>query len=835
MTAKAVIHLIPNAHLDPVWLWDWREGFTEMIATTRTVLDLMDEFPDLTFMRGEAMLYRHIEENDPVTFRRLRRQIEAGRWDVVGGTMLQSDMNMPATETFIRHMLLAQRYFQDRFGLKARVGWSADCFGHTHALPDLLAAGGMEAYAYTRPKDVPPQASFWWEGPAGGRLLVHHPPTGGYYTDRDATVPRLDKLLAQAEAGPCRNVPCFMGLGNHGGHPTRRMIAETQAWAQAHPQVDVRYSTLTRFFDALRSEAKSLPESAVPVFRGEANFAPRGIYAAGARFKFLYRKSEAAVDRAERIASAVAASDPAAASAPAAATGELRRAWEAILFNTFHDIMPGSSIERAFDEQTDWLGQAPHAARTVEQSAVYDLARRIDTRVRPPAPDMPSGLSVLLFNPHPWSYSGPVEVEACLDYRPLLKFRQTPYAVPIALLDPDAGQLPHQQIETEHMYAPRINLRTRVIAPVEIPAMGWKVIEYAYDETAQRRPPPGDPATASDRSITCGPWQVAAEPGDAGVRLLRAGKALLGAPGLTAVTVEDRWGIWGDFNDSPESLDLNTVRDAWRVTRVEVTERGPIRATLNVRLEGGRSRLDLALSLCHGRDAVDVRARVFWDERCARLKLIMPGGFSRAEYDTMGGTVPRGSLGEVPGGRWVRLDGAAPVGFASDALYGFNLTPSGALQATIVRATRYTADAPANAEEHPWRGVLDTGELRFSFLLTPDVAALPRLAAELEQPPLVAHVLASPGEWPRTGGCLSLDPDGVRLLALKPVEDGVGWVLRIQSFAAQTVTPQATWMGRPLTLAPICPRALATYRLRRTSGGDWTATATDILENPRVG
>src|SRR6266545_6354975 len=150
-----LIHLIPNAHLDPVWMWDWREGFTEMVSTTRTVLDLLDEYPDLTFVRGEAFLYRHIEEHDPQAFARIRRYVESGRWEVVGGTMLQLDMNMPATETLVRHLLYAQRYFQQRFGLQARAGWSADCFGHSAALPDILAAAGLEYYAYTRPAGVP--------------------------------------------------------------------------------------------------------------------------------------------------------------------------------------------------------------------------------------------------------------------------------------------------------------------------------------------------------------------------------------------------------------------------------------------------------------------------------------------------------------------------------------------------------------------------------------------------------------------------------------------------------------------------------------------------------
>ena len=69
------IHLVPNSHIDPVWLWDWREGFNEGLTTVKTVLNLMEEFPQLTFIRGEAAIYQHIEKTDPATFARLRNRL----------------------------------------------------------------------------------------------------------------------------------------------------------------------------------------------------------------------------------------------------------------------------------------------------------------------------------------------------------------------------------------------------------------------------------------------------------------------------------------------------------------------------------------------------------------------------------------------------------------------------------------------------------------------------------------------------------------------------------------------------------------------------------------
>src|SRR5512144_988924 len=101
--AMITFHLIANAHLDPVWLWDWREGLNEGLITCRTILDLMDEDRDLTFMRGESAIYEHIRRTDQATFDRIRKYVGKGRWELVGGTHIQPDTNLPATETLARH------------------------------------------------------------------------------------------------------------------------------------------------------------------------------------------------------------------------------------------------------------------------------------------------------------------------------------------------------------------------------------------------------------------------------------------------------------------------------------------------------------------------------------------------------------------------------------------------------------------------------------------------------------------------------------------------------------------------------------------------------------
>ena len=262
------------------------------------------------------------------------------------------------------------------------------------------------------------------------------------------------------------------------------------------------------------------------------------------------------------------------------------------------------------------------------------------------------------------------------------------------------------------------------------------------------------PPVIEPNYITNGRYSIRVEPGAAGIQILRDGLPLFGGEGLSAITVEDPWGAWGGMDEEPESLHLTTIRHRWTVEQVVVQESGPERSSLWVRLVGGSSRMDLTFSLYRDRDAIDVAARVFWDERSARLKMVLSldGPIQEAEFEVPGGTVRRTpGGGEVPGGRYVSVSTAdSSLGFASDALYNFDVNAT-ALHTTVVRASRYSSDFPLAAGEQPWKPATDSGELCFRFLLTGDCSVLPALALLLEQPPVALLVPPSPGHLPRVG------------------------------------------------------------------------------------
>src|SRR5439155_26649317 len=182
------------------------------------------------------------------------------------------------------------------------------------------------------------------------------------------------------------------------------------------------------------------------------------------------------------------------------------------------------------------------------------------------------------------------------------------------------------------------------------------VIEMAYVEGATP-PPIGDPVTATDGEISNGLYTVRAAKDSPGVHILQRSMPIFDGQGLGAITVEDPWGSWGGMAEERDAIHLNTIRHQWTITDVRILERGPLRAAMWVRMEGGNSRLDLTFLCSHARECVDVNARVFWNERSARLKLVLPAG-DRAEFQVPGATVKRApNLGQVPGGRWVRITG----------------------------------------------------------------------------------------------------------------------------------------------------------------------------------
>ena len=167
------IHLIGNSHIDPVWLWPWTDGFSEVKATFQAALDRIREYPDFIFTCAGACYYQWVEQNCPDMFSQIQEAVRNKRWVPVNGWHIQPDCNIPCGESFARHSLYSQRYYLEKFGKICDVGYNVDSFGHNIMLPQILQLSGMRLYTFHRPCDNEKENlnnAFYWQSPDGSRL-----------------------------------------------------------------------------------------------------------------------------------------------------------------------------------------------------------------------------------------------------------------------------------------------------------------------------------------------------------------------------------------------------------------------------------------------------------------------------------------------------------------------------------------------------------------------------------------------------------------------------------------------------------------------------------------
>ena len=242
---KPVLHLICNAHLDPVWQWRWEEGASEALATFRVAAELLREHPGFIFCHNEAVLYQWVERFDPALFREIRRLVKSGRWAISGGWFLQPDANLPGTESIIRQIAEGRRYFREKFGAVPRVAYNFDSFGHSGGLPQILRGAGYEMYIHMRPQAgelTLPAELYRWRGIDGTEIPAYRIEVGLYHTERDNIEEKLEAGAALAlKIG--RDVPVFWGLGDHGGGATREDLEKTDAFIAREKRVRVIHSS----------------------------------------------------------------------------------------------------------------------------------------------------------------------------------------------------------------------------------------------------------------------------------------------------------------------------------------------------------------------------------------------------------------------------------------------------------------------------------------------------------------------------------------------------------------------------------------------------------------
>ncbi len=770
------LHLIGHAHIDPVWLWQWPEGFQEIKATFRSALDRMAEDEEFVFTASSAAFYEWIHRNDPAMFAEIAARVAEGRWYVVGGWWLEPDCNLAAGESYVRQALIGQRWFHQHLGVMATVGFNPDSFGHNAMLPQILLKSGLTSYVFMRPLDHEkglPSRTFWWESDDGSRVLAFRIPY-----EYNSWSKEIDEHVARCAAelkAPYTQMMCFYGVGNHGGGPTQANLESIHRLRGEERLPELVMSHPGRFFDAVRASDLTLP-----VVHAELQNHARGCYAAHSGIKQWNRRAERLLLDAERLAAV------AARISGHRPKEDLTRAWKNVLFNQFHDILPGTSIEPAYTDARDELGESAASASRTIQDALQSITWKVDI------PAGEDSIPVVVWNPHSWASTVPVELEV----------GRLP-ADPVVIGDDDQRG-PVQQVRS---LATVQGGRARITFLAELPPLGYRLYRIvAGSEQAATGAGEGSPTPVLDNGLL----RVEFDETHGVARLYdhRSRVEVIGAP-LDADVINDTSDTWSHgvshFDEAAGRFDVNRVR---------LLEDGPVRSVVRVESSFSSSTLVQDYVLYRDLPYLDVRATVDWRERFRALKLRFPVNvhFPKATYEVPFGTVHRGSDGdEMPGQRWVDLTGRLRD---SGAIYGLSVVTDtkhsydvrhDRLSLTALRSPIYAHHDPKVPSADERYSFQDQGIQRFTYRLVPHSGSrvdgnAVRLAMELNQPATPLMESPHPGPLPRSLSFLSIDAPNVVLSALKEAEDGGGVVVRCYESAgeATSATIELPGLGRQL-------------------------------------
>ncbi|MBQ4044420.1 MAG: alpha-mannosidase [Clostridia bacterium] len=787
----AQLHLIGNAHLDPVWLWRWQEGFSEILNTFRSALDRMKEFPDFKFTSACAVYYEWVEKTDPAMFEEIKQRVAEGRWNIAGGWFLQPDCNAPAGESFARHALISQRYFRDKLGVTAETGYNVDSFGHNASLPQILRLSGMNHYVFMRPgpHENPNLADiFLWESADGSAVPTYRIRDPYCITSQRLHI--VDEIREKME-GDGRDRMAFYGVGNHGGGPTVRLIRQLEE--RGH--TDEIFSTPDEFFAAL-------DPSGLPVVRDELQHHARGCYSTVTRLKKGNRRCENNLLTAEAMC--VLAGKLAGMEYP---REKLTKAWKNVLFNQFHDIMGGCSIKSAYDDAAMLHGEVLSITEKTIARATALITMQIDTLC---GTDLPYGKEAdnwrlwdadrlgtpfVVFNPHPWPITETVQTTAVVE----------------EIRDPAGNAVPMQRVRGEHTNG---GDKFNTAFTASVPAYGYAVYRLHQKGTS----PEAAPLTVDERTLENDVIRVTfGEDGElASFTDKRTGKEIVSAPCSTVLLDETDCDTWAH-----NKVSLGETVATFGQPEFFVAETGAVRATLWITTRCGASTIRREYSIAPGSDRLNVKMTVDFHEKHRTLKLAFPAEGNITAAIPYGSIVRPPNTGEEPCGWWLAADG---LGFASDFACGYD-TENGMLRPTVLRGAIF-ADHFGQRTRDEFCEYMDMGVGVFTYALFPYTtpADAERRARTLNTPAIVYSDSFHHGPLGQAYSGFASDNDSVTITAIKGSEEGEGAVIRFFDADGADGHVSLTLLGHRLE---------TDYRHHEIKSLRTDGTEVDLLEFPR--
>ena len=786
--SQFTIKAVGNSHIDMAWLWPETETVEVVRNTFGTALALMREYPDFKFTASAAQAYVWMEEKYPAIFQEIEQRVKEGRWEIVGGMWVEPDLNMPDGESLVRQILYGKRYFKQKFGVDVNIGWNPDSFGYNAQLPQIYVRSGIDYFVtqkllWAHEFTTFPYRLFWWQAPDGSRLMTYFPSDYANAIEpvkmaRDSATygPLMWKYNGGTNSAPAGALQMMYlyGVGDHGGGPTRVDLDTTLRWQKpdvVYPKLE--FSTAASF---LYNLSKNENELNLPTWKGELYFQyHRGVETSQSETKRGNRKAEVALLDAEKLASiGMLFGQP----YPQA---DFDSSWKNVLFNQFHDILPGSGIGINYVD-------AARKYREVQRfsgDAIRDSMSGIASRV--PAAD------IVVFNTLAWERTSVAELDVV-----------RPAAQRNYILAASGVEVPFEVIQSE---PDNQHLRIRLLA-LAVPPVGYKGILWVDPARARGHltVTSGGGVRGTESSLENDFVKLTVDPATGCItslidkrtntEALAPAVAGVGAPtnlpdgkpcGNLLQAFVDKPKQWDAWNVDADFITHHT--DLLQADEVKLIENTRLRAVIRVKHTWQNSSFIQDITLYAGIPRVDVNMRTDWHEKHILLKVAFPlsARSNMATFEIPYGTVERPTTRntaaeqaqfEVPALRWADLsDDKHGFSLLNDSKYGYD-TRDNVLRLSLLRGPEYP---DPNA---------DQGHHEFTYSLYPHSgtwreALTVRQGYELNYPLMVTTTTRNQGTLPTEQSFFSTQEDNVVITAVKKDAGDNSLIVRFYEWAGK--------------------------------------------------
>jgi len=770
------VTLVGTSQVNTAWLQRYPETIQLCRSAFSQALRHIEKYPDFYFSHGQALSYWWMEQEDPALFESIQKAVRNDRWEMIGGTWTEGEVNMPSGEALARQFLYGKRYFKEKFGVEVKTAWMPEVKSHSWSLPQILKKSGVASYVFYQPWES--LRLFEWEGLDGSRVLAYRPPD--QFNSRLTKEVRRFSYQSRKEFNWPKALRVF-GVGESCGGPNGYDIRLAEDLAYRPMTPTVRMASVEGFFKEF-----SVKPPKLLVHRDEIPSTHSGAWTSQAQHKWGNRRSEMLLPAAEAF------SLFAKPFGMAYAQAEFTAQWRNVLFNQSHALLNGMGVAKNYEYSQRSYRDAIETAKAALDKAMT----RIETAINSQSSNK-NEIPVVIYNALSWPRTDAVEVEVTVPYEEQSAKRKEQSAkskfskkkadeiiereVKPAPYFHDAGgkkllaQILQQDSTAQGM---RYHL---LFLPEEVPAFGYKVfwLEWRNEEPnlTTRARVDVDSLTMYNNFYSL---KIDSERGGLThlVEKQNNREWIAGKPSGLQILAEK-----GGENSA---LSFNYDGKADRLRLIEppiVLETGPLRARLLTKYQYGNSQIEQEYLVYAALPRVEMRYRANWRERNKTLKLVYPFQLfdGRVMTEIPFAAIERPDNGEeILMQKWLDLSNEQfGVTIANDSKYGADVQ-DGVVRVTALRSPD-SPDSKADEDEHHFALAITThnGDWKMGG------AAQNGYSFNL---PLMARVIQQQGgSLPPTHSFVSVEPSRVIVSALKKAEDDESWILRIYENTGQPI------------------------------------------------